>query len=431
MLQTCSILKQDKHGDGLCSVNRSFWGEPGIIDYAFKKNRPYKHFSGDMNLVALPSEFIPELNSLPQDSINSRFYHSFSVLGQPTGRNVVRKTNHHIKGLLGRVSPMLPTLLQPTAHRISAAVTRLFRQNCKAWETIEPLETISQCVSEGIVLALYGRPTCDSPEVLRICHQITKDAFTVVIILRCFPAYLQRVLVWFIPAKWRPQRNWKKLEKLTVPVVNKRKLQSTSLDMDLTSWMVRDGKSCNVTDASLLARLAASVAAKGRYSTANLVVGVLVDFTARPELCEEIREEMRAKHTENQVCWDNASFSSLPKLDSVLKETSRFAPGSLLTLSNGLVLPKGQFITIFAHSRSMDLTIFPMPETYVGLRHYTNGHRKHHDHPFSSIDEDILTWGAGRSACPGRFIATLVARILLFANEECPNSFCPILSRSC
>ncbi|KAI1114204.1 putative cytochrome P450 [Nemania sp. NC0429] len=450
------ILKTGKHGDGLCSVNRSFWGEPAvlarvrwalgsrkILDHAFKRlqNRPYRLFRGDMDLIVLPSEFIPELNSLPQNSINSRFYHSFSVLGHVTGLNVVRKTNHHMRVLLGRVSPMLPTMLQPTAHRISAAVARLFPQNGNSWDMIDPLEIISECVTEAIVLILYGRPTCDNPEVVRLCHQITKDAFTIVIIMRCVPASLQRVLVWFLPAKWRLQKNWKKLEKLTVPVVNERKLENTSLDMDLLTWMVTDGKSYNVTDASLLARLAASVAAGGIYSTANLVVGVLVDLTARPELCEEIREEIQVKHIENHGCWDNASFSSLPKLESVLKETSRFAPGSLLvysrlmettqTLSNGLVLPKGQFITISAHSRSMDSRIFPMPETYSGLRHYTNDTGKHYDRPFNSIDGDILTWGAGRSACPGRFIATLVAKILLvkllsqfefkFVNGECPE----------
>ncbi|KAI2627382.1 putative cytochrome P450 [Hypomontagnella submonticulosa] len=398
-----------------------------ILSEAHKrfKGGVYRLNRGDADVVVLPPSLIPELNRLPLQMLNAREYLSHSVLGHLNGLNIVLKTSTHLRVLLGRVSPAIPDLTQETAQRIAAAVTRYFPRQNESWKTITPLEDFTRCVTEGIALALFGRPTCDNPVLIYECYQLATDAFTIVMILRLFPPWLQPILLWLLPAQWRLRRSWKTIESIVVPVVKRRQEEgsnSSLQDVDLLSWLVTDGKSVHITDPRMLARLAASVAVGGVYSTANLAISVVCDLVTHPEILEEVRNEIREKHAEVNGHWDLAAFNSLDKLDSVMKETSRLAPGSLLvysrkvlgdhTLSNGLSLRKGSFISMSGYSRAMDPTMFPNPETYDGLRHYSNLN-DHRARPFSSIDGDILTWGAGRSACPGRFIANAILKILL------------------
>ncbi|KAI1761979.1 cytochrome P450 [Hypoxylon sp. FL1150] len=396
-----------------------------ILSYASQKFQggAYRLVRGDADIIILPPSMIPELNRLPQNILNSREYHAFSVLGRITGLDVVRKTDHHVRVILSRVSPAMPRLLQPMAHRIASASTRFFPQRRDKWEVIRPLESAGQCVTEGIALALFGQPTCDDPMLIRACFQLATDAFTVVMVLRHLPSWLQPIVGWMLPIQWRLRRTWTEIENLVIPVIRQRQQEgSLSKDLDLLSWMVTDGKLVGETDPRTLSRLAASVAVGGIYSTANIVVGVLADLLSHPEILEEIRAEIREKNEEINGHWNLAALNSLDKLDSVIKETSRLAPGSMLvysritqskhTLSNNVSLRKGQFIAVSGLSRSMDPSLFPDPEVYNGLRHYSNLD-DHRARPFSSIDGDILTWGAGRSACPGRFIANGIIKILL------------------
>ena len=242
--------------------------------------------------------------------------------------------------------------------------------------------------------------------------------------MRFFPAVLQPLLVWLCPTRWRLRRSWRRLEELVAPRLETlKRREHEDPEPDLLSWMVKDGRTVEERDPQILAKLAASVAAGGVYSTANLVVGVIADLVAHPDVLEEVREEILEKNQVIDGDWDQAAYNSLDKLDSAMKETSRLAPGSLLvysrvlqadhTLSNGIQLRKGQFVTISSHTRAMDPVMFENPKEYHGLRYYKGDLQRHRARPFRDIDGDILSWGAGRGACPGRFIANLLGKILL------------------
>jgi cytochrome P450 len=115
----------------------------------------------------------------------------------------------------------------------------------------------------------------------------------------------------------------------------------------------------------------------------------------------------------------------LDKLESALKETARLAPGTLIVYSrvvqrdhvlpDGTQLRKGQFVTVSGPGRAMDPAIYgDDADQYRALRFCEPDKlQEHRAKPFSSVDTDILTWGAGRWACPGRMVADMAAKILL------------------
>ena len=216
----------------------------------------------------------------------------------------------------------------------------------------------------------------------------------------------------------------KELEQVVVPEVKRRQLQkSRPVASDLLSWMVEGAKDEQEGSPYMLTKLLAALNSGGTYSSANFIVSVILDLVAHPNFLEEIREEIRAKHAEVNGKWDHTAFHSLHKLDSAMKETARLSPGSSTTfsrvllsdytLSNGTRLKKGQFVCVSSHCRSMDPAFISNPETYDAMRAYNHDLSDHLARPFKNVYRNEYRWGAGRWACAGRFLATMVAKIIL------------------
>ncbi|RYP77686.1 hypothetical protein DL771_001054 [Monosporascus sp. 5C6A] len=449
--------------DQLPIVNRYFPFEPrffarlrwavfahDILEKAYKKfdGKPYRLERGDADYVVLPARSITELNRLPVDTLNTRKHHSYSLLGHLTGMHVILKTNFHVKTLLGRISPAVSEFASPMAKRMTARLSHLLPQQAGPWALIDPVDTLVQCVSEGLALTLFGPPICDDPELVRLCHEHTKTVFGLAFCMRIIPSFLQPILVWFLPAKWRLVRGWRTWDRIVIPEV-RRRLQEEDLDAakrgDMISWMVRDAKTPVERDPHVLTHLSAAVIAGATYSTANLTSESLVDLVAHPDVMEEVRAEIREKHAEIGGRWDMAALDSLSKLESALKETSRLLPGAMFVyqravekdvkLSDGLQLKRGQFITTVSQEASIahnaKLAPGQAPDSYDGMRFYERDLERHRARPFRGLDGDVLTWGSGRWACPGRVVANMMIKILMvklldeydfaFVNEKKPS----------
>ena len=266
--------------------------------------------------------------------------------------------------------------------------------------------------------------------------------FNVCFAMRCVPQILQPILVWLLPARWRLITGWRKLRHYVVPRVQELKKAKSqqqqqqqsqqqnrngksAVNPDVISWMVEDGRNEIERDPQVLTTLVGSIAAGSTYSITNFCCRTIMDMVAHPDVLDQVRAEIRVKHSQlNDGRWDTAALASLDKLESAMKESSRLTPGTLLVysrvvkkdhrLSSGLLLKKGQFVTISASTRTMDPDVFEDPREYRGLRFCAPERiEEHRARPFSSIDTDILTWGAGRWSCPGRLISDMAAKILL------------------
>ena len=67
-----------------------------------------------------------------------------------------------------------------------------------------------------------------------------------------------------------------------------------------------------------------------------------------------------------------------------------------------------------SYHHGFDPEIHPHPDTFDPYRHLrkrqdSNTHKFH----FASVSEDMLNWGAGRHACPGRFFAQETLKLLI------------------
>ncbi|KAI0883801.1 cytochrome P450 [Annulohypoxylon maeteangense] len=441
------VRSNRKSNDGLWNANKRFSWEPAffarfrwitnaqkIMNDADVKSqgRTYRLSRGDIDLIILPPAMIPELNSLGMDVLNSREYHATGLLGHLTGMDVVRKTSFHVRVLLSYISPALPTLFSLAGARISAGIGNEFPQGYE-WTKVYLNKGIVRCISEAIALTLYGAEmTASNPELVRLTHEHTNNVFKVCFAMRCVPRPLQPFLVWLLPARWRLVSGWRKLRNYVVPRVLQLKeaysyndsKRSTTVNPDVISSMVKDGRNEMERDPIVLTTLVGSIAAGSTYSITNFCCRTIADMVAHPNVLDAVRSEIQEKQDQVHGKWDMETLATLEKLESTMKESSRLAPGSLLVysrvvkkdhmLSNGLQLKEGQFVTISGAARTMDPTLFKNPHQYEGLRFCAEDKTgESRTRPFSEIDNNILTWGAGRWSCPGRLITDMAAKILL------------------
>lgn len=190
----------------------------------------------------------------------------------------------------------------------------------------------------------------------------------------------------------------------------------------MISSVVHGAKSSQEADHERITGIVASTAAGAIHSSAALIVSVLTHLATHPRFLKELRGEIRMKHQELGGKWDMSVFQDLVKLDSAMKETTRIAPSTRIiymrailenyTLSTGLELKRGQFLCVSGATRALDPTLFPNPEDYDALRAFKNL-EEHRTKPFNNSHAEDLRWGSGRWACPGRYIATLLTKMII------------------
>ncbi|KAK1709703.1 cytochrome P450 [Colletotrichum acutatum] len=152
----------------------------------------------------------------------------------------------------------------------------------------------------------------------------------------------------------------------------------------------------------------------------------LMDLATYPEYISELRDEIEIVLARGNGVLSKQSLTDMMKLDSVIKETQRLNPPDLasfqrkvmsdFTLSNGLRIPKGARIALPTGAINMDQDLFQNPEVFDGLRFYrmrVATEEARSSNQMVTVGKKDLTWGYGRHACPGRYVAEVAMKLLL------------------
>ena len=83
--------------------------------------------------------------------------------------------------------------------------------------------------------------------------------------------------------------------------------------------------------------------------------------------------------------------------------------------SNGVLLPKDALVFAAAHARHLDQKIYADADTFDGFRFSKESCEEGGSRcpPVVNTTADYLVWGYGRHACPGRFYASAVMKMVL------------------
>jgi len=147
---------------------------------------------------------------------------------------------------------------------------------------------------------------------------------------------------------------------------------------------------------------------------------ILLDLCSHPEYIELLRKELASQET-----LDYNTISSLPILDSFIKESVRLNPADEMglrrkalkpfTFSNGGPhVPEGQIACLPAAEILTNPAKYPNPQQFDGLRFLkpsANVQTEESDSKLTDVSKDFPVWGFGSKACPGRWHAALVLKL--------------------
>lgn len=263
--------------------------------------------------------------------------------------------------------------------------------------------------------------------------------FRTVVLLRFLPAWLRPLLYRALPSYWHGQQYVRLAKDLLSPRIQKLLQKSdegswspedNEDDLNVLSWLADTAKGKD-RDPDTLAHVEVLLALASVHTTLLRMVNVLYDLTANPAYFNELQDEIKCE-AESALGWNEASYSRLEKLDSILRESQRMSPPTILGMkrlfmqphqfSNGLHVPKGTYTCLPIFAIENDPSHTPQPEVFDGLRSYRynrsielGNDKTSYDgekRVFSSTDQNALNFGYGKSACPGRYFASLIIKIL-------------------
>jgi cytochrome P450 len=145
---------------------------------------------------------------------------------------------------------------------------------------------------------------------------------------------------------------------------------------------------------------------------------MLLELCARPEWQSILRNEIGDYGAQNYE-----SLEKLPLLDSFMKETVRMNPLDTLairrkalanfTFSDGNVhVPAGSTACVSSYDLMHDELTYPNPDEFDGRRFVTTKSSARGT-KLTEVSEKFPIWGYGSLACPGRFHASLIMKMIL------------------
>ena len=87
-----------------------------------------------------------------------------------------------------------------------------------------------------------------------------------------------------------------------------------------------------------------------------------------------------------------------------------------IVLSDGTILPKGQFVSFPAGPMTRDPQFYDTPDKFDGFRFYKEAkatNQGNSEFELAAIEPGNLHWGIGRLTCPGRWYASAVMKLIL------------------
>ncbi|KAL8861936.1 MAG: hypothetical protein Q9178_001806 [Gyalolechia marmorata] len=378
-------------------------------------------------MVVLPVSMVDEIKALPIEKANPTVAHAHNLLGSYTKMDLILHSNLHFRMIQTRLTPMLGSLTGPMENEVKFALNEHFPSS-EEWTKMKPYHTILGLVARTSARVFVGLPLCRNEKWLEISTQFTEQIFVSVCFMRLFPTWTHPILSKLMPSIWKGHSYIRQSQKLLVPEILRRKELMATKNLDrgthdtLLSWMIECADSSE-SDPNHLAHLEIVISLAAIHTSQMNAVHVLYDLCAHPDCLEEIRQEIREVVCGND--WQKTSYAQLRKLDSFMKESQRFNPPSMLSyhrvmqwphvLSDGTVLPKGAHICMPVNAIQMDPEVTTDPEVFDGLRYYKQRQNpgEGHLHQFATTEKNLLNFGHGRYACPGRFFASLEIKVIL------------------
>lgn len=312
---------------------------------------------------------------------------------------------------------------------VVAAFEDLVPAKTNEWISVPAMQTALPLLSRVANRFFIGLP-CRDPDYIKITTEFTKNVTRDAIWLHAIPSTLRPIAARLFGHLEPATRG---AMKILGPIIQHRLEMddkygpgwpNADRPNDMISWLLDEARGHpKRRTVRQLTRQILNVNFGALHTTTQGFLHALYNLAANLEYVEPLREEIESVvKTEG---WTKAAMGKMVKLDSFYKESSRIMPlvaaGVVrqvlkdFTFSDGSTVPAGTLVGIPVLAEHHDEASYANPSVFdpfrfSRMREEAGAGTKHQ---MVTLSADFLTFGIGRHACPGRFFAADVQKLLL------------------
>ncbi|KAG6184161.1 hypothetical protein E4U27_001038 [Claviceps purpurea] len=371
--------KQALHG-GQSLLERSEKAYPGTC---------FRIMTDFGEVTMLPLKYVNEVRNDERFDLGGWSLHSFPE--NVRGLDAFRSRREQIAEVSKRqLTKYLSTYTQPLNEETALALSDALTED-QDWHTISLKHVVLHLTTRISSRIFLGKELCRNEAWLKVSREYAVAAFMAVRQAVVWPPPLRGLISRFMPWSRRAVSLIEDARRCMAPVLERRQRERASGNYipynDAIEWLE-----------------ASSIAGKD-------------DPFVEP-LRDEITECLA------QDGWERKPLYNMKLLDSCIKESQRMKPLAMIsmgrrvetdvTLSDGIFLPKGS-LTAFSCQRRWDPTLYANASQWDGARFFNKRKEKGQEQTAQLVatSPDHMAFGYGRQACPGRFFAASVTKIVL------------------
>ncbi|KAK7225222.1 hypothetical protein V2G26_013225 [Clonostachys chloroleuca] len=407
----------------------------------------FQLISNNEAIVILPHALLKELAGLPVTVASPQRALERDLLGHYTGVSLLVESQLHHSIMQRRLTPRIPLLIPRMERTVAQAFEKHF-PNDDDWTEIQPSKILGPILAKVAAEALVGPEFSHDPTWVDISTHYTETVFATAAALRILPTWMQGAVAPLLPTLRAVRRYLAQAKRLLSSRISDLIRRNDDLDdmndstdeNNMLAWLAGQAKGKD-RDPNAIAQALVLLSLASVHTTLLRVVGVLYDVTAaghdlRHELLDEIYMAGMADGG-----WGPDAYGRLRKMDSVMRESQRLSPPSVIgmkrvfvrahTFADGTHVPAGAYACMAIHAIENDESHTPDADRFDGLRSFRTWEEEREKQMagkskasainsssgnpflFETPTPTSLNFGYGRTACPGRSFASHAIKMVL------------------
>ncbi|KAI3327515.1 cytochrome P450 [Ustulina deusta] len=417
---------------------------PQIIDRAYvsAKGGSFKVTTpSNTHLMITSSELINEVMDAPTHILSLHAVAKELLQPKYTMRGFEWQDQRGVEGtgfvraLRSRLTSHLP-LLQPKLDRLVNEILReeLTKDESGAATRINLFPMVKRMVVKINCFVFFGKNLSQNTEFTTAALEFPQTVILAAECLRITPNLLRPLVAALVTRRHRAART---LFKYLEPIVQRRLALRARTDeikdkpVDCMQWLIDTSPRQQQWTAARMVGEIIAIWFSSVHQLAMTVTYAIEDICLHRDYADPLRQELREqKATKN----GSIDVEELPLLDSFLKESIRYNNADAIScrrkalqdyiLQDGSRIGKGDWVCIPQRAMMQDPLRYSSPSTFDGFRFaranvsLCQGNRTSDvpDEARSKLTEASIhwpIWGLGKTACPGRFYASLVLKLIV------------------
>ncbi|KAK9788249.1 putative Cytochrome P450 [Seiridium cardinale] len=329
----------------------------------------------------------------------------------------------HRKLISGKLTQNISNNVPLMLEEINEALNKTVGDSSE-WTEVSVWDLLSKVVIRAISQAFVGSFLCKNEEYLDNAISFTKVVAISAEMIRLLPVWLKPYAVRVTPS-WRRRKVAEELMKDEIIMRLRVSHKGKNKPNDLLQWIVDASPAKERTVNDIAERIMGLNVAAIHNTTTLLTSTLALLATDSADYMSTLQKEVEANLENGRVT--QKTMTSAVNLDSFLRESGRLNLISMIGLmraarkdfrfTDGKLIPAGTRIGVPAISIHTDPAIYSYPEKFDAFRFARLRERAGDEtsYQLASTEMEYLTFGHGNHACPGRFFAAGLMKLVIAA----------------